>query len=131
MIGQQDFEQVNGADSALVLGFRLCELDVVGGVAFSKGIESHATLKVIFGCVELDGWTVHTRGNPGEFYFAICVGAGLKIEFADPAESVGDVHLDGGVIDRLAVRPQHSERKRTRPSSAIYDWNLRGSLRLS
>jgi len=63
---------------------------------------------------------MHAAWQSGELYFAVGVGAGLKIEPADSAEAIGDVHLDGGGINRLCFRTRYGQLQRARTRAAVH-----------
>jgi hypothetical protein len=84
----------------VLLGFLLESYGELGLACFLRIVES---LSISVG---LAGFKVKAMleavWESGEASLAIDVGANLKIELVEAAESVGDVHFDGRGIDRLA-----------------------------
>jgi hypothetical protein len=74
--------------------------------------------------VKLERRSLHTGWKPGELHLSIGVGSSFEIEPPHSTKPIFDMNLDGGCIDRLAVRVPYRKFKGTGTSTAVYDWNF-------
>lgn len=89
------------------------------GFAGLLGIVDDFTFAAAFGGVETEG-ALEAVGESGEAGLAVGVGADLEIEFVEAAESVGDVDVDLGVVDRSAGGVSDDEVCRAGSDCAVY-----------
>jgi len=86
-----------------------------------------AVIEGLAGSVGFGGAKVETMldaaGQAGEPGLAVGIGAEFQVELSDIHESVGDVHVDFGGIDRRARGVGDGDIGPTGTDAAIDDWN--------
>ena len=115
-----------------VLRFRLRQRDVMSVLALFRRVERRDTRELVLRSLKFKWRSLHPRRKSGELHLPIRVGSGFKIEFPHSAKTIGDMNLDRGRVNGLAVSAHNCKFERTGTSTTFNDGHFFvGRLRLS